>query len=195
MAALMPAPHAIGVFPHFCQHRMPIALRIREKKLSFTGDDFKIKDAATGAVIFEVDGKAFSLHGRKEFLDAQGTHLFTLRKELFHLHTTFEGRTPDDRTLFTIKSSFSFGTKLTATYTNPTTGQEEKLVLKGDFFDRKAEIFWGEQVVARIDRNFVNAGQLIFDQQSYVLHVAPGVDIALLTAFCVALDEKANESK
>lgn len=72
-----------------------------------------------------------------------------------------------------------------------------------------SEYVW--QVVARIDRNFLNAGQLIFDQQSYVLHVAPGgthararterclnvfpVDIALLTAFCVALDEKANESK
>lgn len=76
-----------------------------------------------------------------------------------------------------------------STYTNATTGQEEKLgtrdrriqplltlhaVLKGDFFDRKAEIRWGEQVVATIDRNFMNAGQLIFDQQSYVLSVAPG---------------------
>lgn len=98
-----------------------------------------------------------------EFLDAQGTHLFTLRKELFHLHTTFEGRTPDDRTLFTIKVSpgsaqerrqstdvllqtvellvryqidcvrpFSLYdclmlTFIRSTYTNPTTGQEEKL--------------------------------------------------------------------
>ncbi|KAH7104221.1 tubby C-terminal-like domain-containing protein [Auriculariales sp. MPI-PUGE-AT-0066] len=191
---LYPTPHPVGVIPQFCQHRTPIALRIREKKVSWTGDDFKIKDAATGAVIFEVDGKAFSLHARKKFLDASGNHLFTLLKKHFHIHTTFEGQDPNEKTLFTIKSSFSLGTKLTATYTNPTTGQEEQLVLKGDFFDRKAEIKWGDVVVARISREFVNAGQLLFDQQTYVLTVAPNVDAALLVAFCVALDEKSNES-
>lgn len=62
---LAAASHAVGVFPQYTRHTTPIALKIREKKLSLTGDDFDIKDAATGAVVFHVDGKAFSIRGRK----------------------------------------------------------------------------------------------------------------------------------
>jgi uncharacterized protein YxjI len=63
-------------------------------------------------------------------------------------------------------------------------------------FDRSAEITTAEGVpVARIARSFVNAGQVFFDKQTYVITVAPGVDAALLLAICICLDEKANESK
>ena len=65
VAPLQPAPHAVGVFSFYTQHSTPIALKIREKKFTFTGDDFNIKDAATGAIVFRVDGKVFSMRGRK----------------------------------------------------------------------------------------------------------------------------------
>ncbi|EIN04318.1 hypothetical protein PUNSTDRAFT_93048 [Punctularia strigosozonata HHB-11173 SS5] len=194
--SLAPAPHAVGVFPAYSQHRGEVALKIREKKISLTGDDFDITDAANGAKIFHVDGKAFSLHGRKEISDAAGNHLFSLLKSHFHIHTTFHGKDPaSDATIFTIKSSFSFGTKLTCSFHNPTTGRDEELVLKGDFFDRKAEITYNDVPVARIGRKFFNAGQLLFDDQTYILTVAPGVDLALLAAFCICLDEKSNDQK
>lgn len=64
-APLHPAPHAVGVFPFYTQHGTPIALKIREKKFTLTGDDFDIKDAATGAIVFHIDGKVFSIRGRK----------------------------------------------------------------------------------------------------------------------------------
>lgn len=64
--------------------------------------------------------------------------------------------------LFTVKSSFSFGTKLTATFKNLAgDGREHELVLRGDMLDRSAEITTdGGVVVARISRSFANAGEV-----------------------------------
>jgi uncharacterized protein YxjI len=67
--SLAPAPHAIGVFPAYCQHQTEVALKIREKKMSVTGDDFDITDAVTGARIFHVKGTVFSIHARKGMRD------------------------------------------------------------------------------------------------------------------------------
>lgn len=64
-ANLAPVSHPVGIFPFYTQHRQPIALRIREHKFSLSGDDFTIKDAATDQPVFQVNGKAFSLHGKK----------------------------------------------------------------------------------------------------------------------------------
>jgi hypothetical protein len=52
-------------------------------------------------------------------------------------------------------------------------GQELELKLKGNFFDRNALITWNDTPVARIDKSFLDAGELIFDAQTYYLTVAP----------------------
>jgi uncharacterized protein YxjI len=64
-ASLTPAQSPVGIFASYMQHTTPIALRIRERKLSFSGDDFTIKDAATGQPVFRIDGNALSLHAKK----------------------------------------------------------------------------------------------------------------------------------
>ena len=53
------------VIPYYTQHPTQIALRVREHKMSFSGDDFTIKDAVSGAVMFQVDGKALAIRGDK----------------------------------------------------------------------------------------------------------------------------------
>lgn len=59
-------------------------------------------------------------------------------------------------------------------------GQELELKLKGSFFDRNALITWNDLPVARIDRSFLNAGELIFDNQTYYLTVAPHSEFIFL---------------
>jgi uncharacterized protein YxjI len=81
------------------------------------------------------------------------------------------------------------------TYLNSQTGSAEELLLEGDFFDYNAEITLSGTPVARIARDFANFGELFADKQTYILAIAPGVDACLLAAFCIALDEKANEPK
>jgi len=68
--------------------------------------------------------------------------------------------------------------------------------MKGDFFDTSADIKDEStgRSVARIDRSFFNARELLGGQQTYVVTIAPGVDMALIIAMCIALDEMRNEA-
>lgn len=48
-------------------------------------------------------------------------------------------------------------------------------------------------VLARIDRQFFNARELLGGGQTYIVNIAPNVDMALIAALCICLDEKRNE--
>lgn len=70
-------------------------------------------------------------------------------------------------------------------------------MIKGNFFDTHADITNVKtgQPVARIDRKMLNAKELFTGQQTYVVTVAQGVDMALIAAMCIILDEKQNDNK
>lgn len=87
MAAPAPVPSPIGIFPQFLAQQ-PETLLLQEKIFSLTGSDFLIK-LANGTPILRVEAKGMSFSGRKKMFDLQGTHLFDIVKEKFHLHTTF----------------------------------------------------------------------------------------------------------
>lgn len=74
-------------------------------------------------------------------------------------------------------------------------GSTVNLLMSGNWRDSKADIVEETTgaVAARIDRKSFNARHLIARQQTYALIVAPGVDMALMVAACVALDEKNND--
>lgn len=48
-------------------------------------------------------------------------------------------------------------------------------------------------VVARIDRKLLSGKDIFFGQQTYAVQIAPGVDMALIAAMCICMDEKNNE--
>lgn len=68
--------------------------------------------------------------------------------------------------------------------------------MKGNFFDTRADITCETtgQVVATIDRKFFNSGEFFGSKQTYAVTVAPNVDMALIAAMCICLDERRNES-
>lgn len=68
--------------------------------------------------------------------------------------------------------------------------------MKGDFFDRKADITDEAtgQTVATIDRKFFNARELLGGQQTYIVTCAAGIDMAIICAMCICLDERRNEN-
>ncbi len=82
-----------------------------------------------------------------------------------------------------------------ATFTNASTHAPVELVVKGDWLDRSATITMGGIVVATISRSFMNTRQIFGGQQTYYVTVAPGVDLSMMAAICVCLDEKENEKK
>ncbi|KAJ9098756.1 hypothetical protein QFC21_004404 [Naganishia friedmannii] len=141
-APLAPVHMPIGVLPFYTQHQQQIALKVRESKISFSGDDFTIKDAMTGQPMFKVKGSAVSMRDSKTITDANGQTLFKLKKKILAIHATYVGTAShSDDPIFSIKSSLSFGTKLTATFRNVAgDGKETELVLRGNILDRNAEI-------------------------------------------------------
>ncbi|KAI1635704.1 DUF567-domain-containing protein [Biscogniauxia mediterranea] len=191
---LAPYPTPMGVFPQFIA-RQSETLVLKEKVLSLSGDSFDVKTVG-GQPVFRVEGSAFSLSGRKKVLDVQGNHLFTIRKKLIALHATYYAEDPSGNQVFEVKGKFSIGTsKSVGTFTS-VGGKQECLLMKGDFFDRKADITdeATKQPVAHIDRNFFNVRELVGGQQTYVVTVAPNVDMAIIVAMCICLDERNNES-
>lgn len=90
------------------------------------------------------------------------------------------------------------GSKATGTFTAPD-GKEHIFSMRGNWLDSSAEIILGEDkngpVVGRIDRKFFNTREFFGGQQTYAVTIAPGMDMALAVALCIALDEKNNEKK
>ncbi|GAB1199711.1 tubby C-terminal-like domain-containing protein [Aspergillus pseudonomiae] len=191
---LPPVPAPVAIMDQFIAPQTE-TLVLKEKVLSLSGDSFDVK-LASGQPIFQIKAKHMSVSGRKSVFDMAGNHLFDLVKEHLHIHSTFAAQAPDGRKLLEVKSSLSLiGSKATATFTSPRTGSTVSLKMKGNWRDSKADIVDEATgaVVAQIDRKLLRARQMFFDQQTYAVIVAPGVDLALIAALCVCFDEKNNE--
>lgn len=79
----------------------------------------------------------------------------------------------DPKKLVEVYNHFTFmKAKLTVSFIN-LDGKPMELKVKGDYFDRSATVTLDGVVIARVDRRFMNAGELLFDQQTYYLTVAP----------------------
>jgi uncharacterized protein YxjI len=78
-------------------------------------------------------------------------------------------------------------------FKNAADGRHVELEVNGDWFDRSAEITYGGQTVAHIGRSFFNVRQFFADKQTYLVKCAPGVDLPMVVAICVSLDESENE--
>lgn len=155
-------------------------------------------------------------------MDANGQQLFDIRKQHVALHATYYCKNPAGERILEVKSKFSskstplmvlsivmpyqslmmmiiVGTsKAIGTFTNVLAGGAPgELMMKGNFFASRAEITETAtgRSVAVIDRQFANAAQLLGGKQTYVVTIQPGVDMALIAAMCICLDEKRSENK
>jgi uncharacterized protein YxjI len=100
----MAAPAPIGIFPQFLAQQSETLL-MQEKIFSITGNDFLIK-LANGNPILRVEAKGIkSFSGRKKMFDLQGTHLFDIVREKFHLHTTFAVEDKEGGKIMEVRSS------------------------------------------------------------------------------------------
>ena len=124
----------------------------------------------------------------------QGNHLFDLCKQHFKIPTSFHAEDSNGRDILVVKGEWSLmSSKSHATFMNASDGAQCELNIKGDWLDRKASITLGERPVAHISRSFGNAREILGGQQTYFVEVAPGVDLSLIAALCVCLDERENE--
>ncbi|KAL2786684.1 tubby C-terminal-like domain-containing protein [Aspergillus keveii] len=191
---LHPVSQPVALFEQFIATQ-PQTIGLKEKIFSLSGDSFEIK-LDSGAPLLKVNGAFFSLSGRKRVEDMHGNHLYDLRKEHMHLHTTYVMEDPDGNKICEVKSSYKLiGSKATATYTDPRDGRTVSLIMQGNWMDHLAKIVNEEtgEPVASILRKRFTARHIFFGQDTYVVTVAPGVDISLIAGLCICFDEKNND--
>lgn len=77
------------------------------------------------------------------------------------------------------------------------TFQGKTLIVQGNFFNTTAEITdeATNQPIAIIDRKLFNARELFTGQDAYAVTVAPNVDMALVAAMCICMDNKREEAQ
>lgn len=214
---LEPVAERIAIFDQFVS-QAPQTIVLKEKVLSVSGDSFDIK-FDNGQPLLKVKGAWVSLSGRKKVEDASGKHLFDIVKELMHIHTTYALEDTHGKKVCEVKNNLSrksqirliigtfwstdkrltmilavVGSKATATFTDHN-DRQITLKMKGGWYDHSADIVNEKtgQTVARIDRKLLSGRDFVFDQQTYAVIVAPGVDAALVAALCICFDEKNNE--
>jgi uncharacterized protein YxjI len=118
------------------------------------------------------------------------------QKEIFSFPKSYFAESPTGAKIFEVEGKFHLGTsKAVGHFTNAMNGEKENFLMHGSFFNAKTEIVNERdgQVVAQVDREFLNARQLLADRQSYAITVAPGVDVALIVAMVVCLDERRDQ--
>jgi len=180
----------LGVFDSFTKHETELTVKLHETTL-VSRDNFAVK-TLDDQIFLNINGPALSLHSKKTVYDAQGTPIMNIRNKVLSLRRGFriyqgEG---EEHEVIHVRGHYSFGgSKMTVTFTN-FDGESIELEIKGDWLVRKAKIFWKEVPVATISRQFFNGGLFVSDSARYFLTAAPGVDIAMLVAACVCLDEQ-----
>jgi len=186
---LAPLSRQAGVFPNWIA-RQPITLVLKEKILSWSGEDIYINDI-NGVPVFRLAGKVMSISKRKSFSDAAGNLLFTLRQEIFSIMRHYYAEGPQDERFLEVKGKFSvLHKKFEASFVDSATHEKIELAMKGDLWDYRSEIKMGEQVVAVIDRQILNKRDLLFNRDTYAVTIAPGFDITVAMAMAISLDEE-----
>lgn len=76
------------------------------------------------------------------------------------------------------------------------TGQAESLTMRGNWLAAEADITDDKTgaAVAHISRQW-GGRDILLGKQTYAVTVAPNVDLALMVALCICMDEKNNESR
>lgn len=70
-------------------------------------------------------------------------------------------------------------TKMSVDFTNFVDNNKMQLEVLGSFWERSAEITCNGTPLARIHRKFMNMGQILFDDQTYYVTVAPGGEFGM----------------
>lgn len=175
---------------------------IQERLISFTGEDFDVADASTGASFVKVRGAMLHLPGKDKMrmYSADGEEVLVLDRKLIAATPTYDiyrgGESEKigwiEKKLIAMTDTFDIymegkgGFGVTGLF-KPTPAYR----INGDFIDRNFVMRNDQdQVVARVSEDWI----LEFDAfNHYQVQVAPGMDAMLVLGAMCAIDEEFDE--
>eukprot|EP00184_Porphyridium_aerugineum_P008043 CAMPEP_0184692142 /NCGR_PEP_ID=MMETSP0313-20130426/748_1 /TAXON_ID=2792 /ORGANISM="Porphyridium aerugineum, Strain SAG 1380-2" /LENGTH=200 /DNA_ID=CAMNT_0027149951 /DNA_START=109 /DNA_END=711 /DNA_ORIENTATION=- len=164
-------------------------ISIKEKGLSFTGDSSSVTDAKTNQPLFQIKASMVSMSQRRSLTDNSGKEIGQVRlRKSPGLHRACYIGTANDEKLVCLKTTGSLNiTKCDAEILDKNDKEIGKI--HGDWRAKHYEIEINHQVVALCKRSSMNAAGLLFDADSYHVHIAPNVCAAFVTFLVLGMDE------
>ena len=166
----------------------PTELSLKEKAMSFTGDDAKIKDAA-GNTLFKIHAELLTLSQRRYLVDADGNRIGQLRHKKLDIAPTVYIGTLDDEKKVALKTSGMFNPmncNAKIEVDGVTVGK-----IKGNWRAKKFSVVINGVEIATIGRKRTMSSTFM-DADSYKIAVRPQgqpVDLAFVSLLAIGLDE------
>jgi len=190
-----PQVSIVGTEARFLSQQ-PVTLVLKEHVLSFSGDDFSIKDT-NGLTYFNCKGKYMTLHDRKYLYDIYGNPIITIKENIsLRFKQTLNDPKSDHKIASIKKTSILSFRSLTVKFFNKATNKKEILTVKGDLMSLSCGIYYGDSthapMIARVVKK-LDAKTIFTNKDSYSLEIAPNVDMALIVALAIIFDEFKHE--
>ena len=150
---------------------------LKQKLLSFA-DDYYIRDES-GADIYYVDGKVFSIGNKLSFQDLQGHELAYIRQHVLSLTPTYEIFRDGKLAAKIQKHLFAL---IHHRFSVDVPGPDD-LEAEGNFFDHEYVFRRGGTVVATVSKQWFTFAD------TYGIEIADGEDEILILASAVVVDE------
>ncbi|OQR93360.1 hypothetical protein ACHHYP_02620 [Achlya hypogyna] len=185
-------PQSITVFDSKYVLERPVTLDMKGKLWTWSGEDFVIRDATTNEAYFKIDAKALSLSNKKLLLDDANRTVAVLKKDLLAFTLTQRVYRNDDTSsdMFAIKTRIKIGSsEIEATVQDLVSHRSYVIRCKGNWAGRSATISCDGNAIAQLRQPLDLTGN------RYLVDVSPGVDIALITLVCIAMDENERSSQ
>lgn len=169
----------------------PVDFVVKENVFSLSGDGFTITDHA-GNPVFSVKGSLLSLSEKKTLKDMEGRVVGKLAEALISLHKTQRVLGPDGNLLFVVKKKSMIQIMSSSMQVFLSDGDKDPdFEIKGDFRSKHFTVthIATNQEVAKITRKGLNINNIVFDQDTYIVQVPTGGDIAFAVLVAIAADE------
>eukprot|EP00177_Eucheuma_denticulatum_P002155 GFKZ01003846.1.p1 GENE.GFKZ01003846.1~~GFKZ01003846.1.p1 ORF type:complete len:273 (-),score=38.78 GFKZ01003846.1:1017-1835(-) len=174
----------------------PVEFKLKEKYFSLSGDNFSIKDVATGQPAFNVKGNAFSFKDSKSLFDVNGNAIYKMTESILSLRGRMQITDSNTKqpVLTLRKKGFipMLGTSTIQAWRGPTDDGEPDLVCKGDVFRKDFNIKDGHTgaTLASVKRKSFTLSNILLEKDTYIIRVEPGIDAALMVFLVIAIDEQ-----
>lgn len=149
-------------------------LQIKQKMFSI-GDKFAVTNESEEPVFF-VQGKFFSLRGKRSIFDLEGNLLLVVQRKLFKLMPTFEVYNANKVRIATIKKRVSFVSKFKIF------SQEDTYQMDGDFFGWNFVLSKNNQPVGTLNKKLFKL------TDTYILDIVQDEEAPFFVALTLALD-------
>jgi len=180
-------------------HDKEITLILKEKILSFSNEDYIVKDTE-GISYFKCKGKAFSIRDKKFINDTDNNPILVIQNKILSLKGQMDLLDGKDNSKVIGKitpDSLLVKKKFTVQFYNKSTSNIEYVDMNCDYSGSICEVIYHEgkeeTLICEITKKELEEKYALSSQDDYYIKIAPGVDSALMMAIALCFDDFKNE--